>query len=725
MESVLRRRLRLTILGAIVLYGCASAVARSRPASAEPSTMAPGATAQATPPALPPDTAPADARQAFVDGYRAYHAHDPAAAIPKLTYAANNFPALADYALFYLGSAQRDQRDLAGAATTFERLRNAYPQSVMTPPGELELARALLKLGRAPESAAVAAHLATQSSDTALEQNARLSEAMAMAAMGRQSDAYAQAMDLRNLYPHSGADTDARTLAYLMLAANPALAPTETLDYQKGEAELLLREGQPALAMAQIERALTASPPIQIHAELLWLEAQASHSDPAREKTVLLRYLALAPAGPSAASVLNALALLYWREDDSDRARDAFQRIVKDFPGSPLAPGAMLRLGRISEELHNYDAARAEYARIYGKYPSSESAEDARFRAPWTYFMTGQYASAARMFAAMRPHAHSAADRDMFDYWHARALEKSGDPAAARAIYLQLAGSIESNYYPALAARRVAAAAPELPAASAPDPSYAGVPSSNSAIVRFHLSRIDALRSVGVRELQPGEFRALEGESASDPNLRAFVLAGLISADAWYDAIGAAARMEKRGDLGPPEAERLRYPRAYWNLFSSAAHQRSLDPWLVLALARQESLFNPRAKSGSDAQGLMQLLPSTARRVAQQSGMPPGALDLYDPELNISLGTSYLENLFAMFGGDEFKAVAAYNGGEHAVQNWTSKFPGPDDEWVENIGYRETRDYVKRVIGGRREYLLLYRRQAPTASTSRGVRSAG
>ncbi len=709
-----------------MLYGCASAVVHSRSASAEPSVTASGAPAQATAPALPPDTAPADARQAFVDGYRAYQSHDASGAIGKLNLAANDFPALADYALFYLGSAQRDQGDLAGAATTFERLRNAYPQSVMTPPGELELARALLKLGRASESASVAAHLATQSSGTALEQNARLTEAMAMAAMGRQSDAYAQAMELRNLYPHSGADTDARTLAYMMLAANPALAPTATLEYQKSEAELLLREGQPALAMAQIERALATNPPTPIRAELLWLEAQASHGDPAREKSALLKYLALAPEGPSAASVLNALALLYWREDDSNRARDAFQRIVADFPGSALAPGAMLRIGRIYEELRDYDAARAEYARLYGKYPSSDSAEEARFRAPWTYYMTRRYASAARMFAAMRPHARSVADRDMFDYWHARALEKSGDAAGARAIYLRLAGSIDSNYYPALASRRVAAVTAELPAASAPDPSFEGVPSSNSALVRFHLSRIDAMRSVGLKELEAGEFRALESESAGDPNLRAFVLAGLISAGAWYDAIGAAVRMEKRGDLGPAEAERIRYPRAYWNLFSSAARQRSLDPWLVLALARQESLFNPHAKSVSDAQGLMQLLPSTARRVAQQSGMQTGGgLNLYDPELNISLGTSYLENLFAMFGGDEFKAVAAYNGGEHAVQNWTSKFPGPDDEWVENIGYRETREYVKRVIGGRREYLLLYQRQAPTASARAGVRRAG
>jgi soluble lytic murein transglycosylase len=61
-----------------------------------------------------------------------------------------------------------------------------------------------------------------------------------------------------------------------------------------------------------------------------------------------------------------------------------------------------------------------------------------------------------------------------------------------------------------------------------------------------------------------------------------------------------------------------------------------------------------------------------------------------------------------MFSGDQFHAVAAYNGGEHAVAKWMSQFPGDDDEWVENIAYKETREYVKKVIGGRREYLLLY-----------------
>ncbi|HVA81535.1 MAG TPA: transglycosylase SLT domain-containing protein [Candidatus Binataceae bacterium] len=701
MDGIWRRRARWTILAAVLLYGCASAAARSSAARAASSPVAAAAPALAAP--------PADARQAFAQGYRAYQARDYDTAQTKLTYAANNSPALADYALFYLGSAERDQGDLAGAAASFERLRNLYPDSVMTPPGELELARALLKLGRAPEAAAVAAHLAAQSAGSALEQNARLVQAQAMAATGDQHDAYAQATELRNLYPRGAADAPARTLAYAMLAAAPALAPSAKPEYHQSEATLLLREGQAALAMDQIERALAAGPAEAARAELLWLKAQASRGDPARAQRALIGYLTLAPRGPAAPAVLNALAILYWRKDDAARARATFERIVAGFPASIHAPGAMLRIGRIDEELHTYDAARAEYARLYGRYPSSESAAEARFRAPWTYYMTARYASAAKLFAAMRPHARSVSERDMFDYWHARALEKSGAGAAARAIFLRLATSIDSNYYPALAARRVAAREPELPAASAPDPYFPGVPAGGSAVVRFHLRRVLALRSVGIKELEAGELRALAGESAGDSNLRSFVLAGLISADAWHDAIVAAVRMEKRGHLGPAEAERLRYPRAYWNLFSSAAQQRSLDPWLVLALARQESLFDPRARSVSDAQGLMQLLPSTARRVAARSGIGAGGgLDLYDPAVNVALGTEYLRGLLATFSADEFKAVAAYNGGAHAVRNWTRKFPGADDEWVENIGYRETRDYVKKVIGGRREYLLLY-----------------
>ena len=158
-----------------------------------------------------------------------------------------------------------------------------------------------------------------------------------------------------------------------------------------------------------------------------------------------------------------------------------------------------------------------------------------------------------------------------------------------------------------------------------------------------------------------------------------------------------------------PAAERIRYPRAYWDLIASKANSDGLDPYLVVSLMRQESWFNPEANSVSDARGLMQLLPSTASRMVRENGLAVAQpVNLYDPDINVKLGTVYLKQLLAMFNGNEIRAVAAYNAGEHAVAGWNEKFPGADDEWVENIGYHETRDYVKRVIGNKREYRMLY-----------------
>lgn len=190
--------------------------------------------------------------------------------------------------------------------------------------------------------------------------------------------------------------------------------------------------------------------------------------------------------------------------------------------------------------------------------------------------------------------------------------------------------------------------------------------------------------------------------------MRDFVFAELQRTGDWYTAIEIAVRLENDGALDSSMTERLRYPRAYWDTIAPAASGNALDPYLVLALMRQESLFNPQARSVSDARGLMQLLPTTADRVGPSAGVEQASLRLYDPSLNVRVGTAYLKNLFEMFGGDPFKAVAAYNAGEHAVQQWDVKYPGDDDQWVENIGFRETRDYVKRVIGGLREYRMLY-----------------
>ncbi len=660
---------------------------------------------------------------AFADGYRAFRAKDYATAADRLRAAVQSNPVLADYAHYFLGRTQQAQNDLAGAAASFTQLIHEYPTSVLAPHGELELAEVQFGLHMNDEASATAAHLIAITSDETIERKARLVEARALAAAGNYRVAYDHTMKLRHLYPHSDEDGPARTLAYELLTQHAGMIATDTLDYHHDEAALLLEEGQLSDARVQAEAALAMSPAPEMRAELTWIVARSLKPEPQEQRAALLRYLRLAPGGADAPKALEALGLLYWHDNDYANAITSFAKIAAHFPSRKEAPAALYRIGRVYEEEKKFAAARAADRRLDARYPESEYALDGRFRIGWTYYMAGRYAQAAAAFT--HGHASEPLDRDMFVYWHARALEKNGETEAARAELVRLAETTDSNYYPELASMRLGGkVAVDLPAASAPDPAYAGVPRV-SAAAETHLARWQALNALGLKDLEPYELEAIESKSGGLPGVRIFVLAGLDKAGAWSEAIQQATAMAKRGQIESEVAERVRYPRAYWDLFRSAAAQRSLDPWLVLALARQESLFNPYATSVSNARGLMQLIPSTARKVAPEAGVNPEDIQLYDPSVNVALGTTYLRNLTQLFHGNEIHVVAAYNGGEHAVQKWLAMYPGDDDEWVENIGYSQTRDYVKKVIGGRREYQLLYQQKSPASASRAAPQSSG
>jgi soluble lytic murein transglycosylase len=669
---------------------------------------------------------PINPEQAFVEGYQAYVARDFMKTIERMTLAAEKYPALADYALFYLGSAQRDSGDEQSAAATFRRLSLTYPQSVFADQASLQYAEIEFKLGRLGDAQAAAAALAARSPAADIDSRARLIGARAALGLGDAAGAFRQLEALRGEYPQGAEDAEARTLAYSIAAAHPDAIDIHSLDYHRREAALLLHEGHSSMALAQCDEALALGPPPSVHAEMLWLRARASRVNSEREMLALDAYLKYAPHGDKAPDALYRLGHLQWRTGDTQSARATFTRLIQAFPASGLAPAAMFDVGRAFEDDANWNGARAEYLRLVRSYPHSDEAADGRFRAPFALYMTGQFDAAAREFASMKPLAASASERDGLSYWHARSLERSGHAAAANTTYQELAQSTASNYYPELAARRIGSPAAPTAAADTLATDTAVPSAAPGTLAAFHLDRVATLKRLGTSYpemiyLEPAELRALATRDAGDPRVRDFVLAELQRAGDWYTAIEVAVRLEKNGSLDSAATERVRYPRAYWEMIAQAAGGDALDPYLVLALVRQESLFNPQARSVSDARGLMQLMPATADRVGPSAGVQQASLNLYDPSLSVRVGTTYLKSLFDMFGGDPFKAVAAYNAGEHAVQNWNAKYPGDDDQWVENIGFRETRDYVKRVIGGQREYRMLY---PSSAVTSGGVLQA-
>jgi soluble lytic murein transglycosylase len=172
----------------------------------------------------------------------------------------------------------------------------------------------------------------------------------------------------------------------------------------------------------------------------------------------------------------------------------------------------------------------------------------------------------------------------------------------------------------------------------------------------------------------------------------------------------------------------LLFPRPYWEQLKQEAAAVKVDPYLVAGLIRQESEFDPLARSRSNARGLMQLLPSTARymsRLIPDRRVKPYTLaSLSKPEINLVYGIHYFKKVLDQFGGTVEYALAGYNAGENRVVDWLGDGPFDDvAEFVESIPFTETREYVQAVLRNAAVYRALYAEDADTNSRASNAAS--
>jgi soluble lytic murein transglycosylase len=162
------------------------------------------------------------------------------------------------------------------------------------------------------------------------------------------------------------------------------------------------------------------------------------------------------------------------------------------------------------------------------------------------------------------------------------------------------------------------------------------------------------------------------------------------------------------GEELPRDVLQVIFPIAYWDVIRKHAAENNLDPYLMAALVAQESTFVADIRSHANAYGLMQLLPSTARQTALKMKMRYSSRVLTDPELNVRLGMMNFAQTLKAFG-DVHLALASYNAGDRAVRRWMQERPGLDrEEFIDDIPYPETQNYVKRILGTAEDYRRLY-----------------
>jgi soluble lytic murein transglycosylase len=160
----------------------------------------------------------------------------------------------------------------------------------------------------------------------------------------------------------------------------------------------------------------------------------------------------------------------------------------------------------------------------------------------------------------------------------------------------------------------------------------------------------------------------------------------------------------------PQEARRLYYPIAFEETIRSAAKTNRLPVSLVYGVIRQESAFDLRARSRAGAQGLMQVMPATGRELAGKLGLPYNADTLYDPAVNVQLGTNYLRHVLGMFDDNLELSLAGYNGGPYRIKRLWNEFgsAGEVDRFVESLNLSEPITYVKRILVLSDSYRQLY-----------------
>ncbi len=301
----------------------------------------------------------------------------------------------------------------------------------------------------------------------------------------------------------------------------------------------------------------------------------------------------------------------------------------------------------------------------------------------------GDDAAALKAIAAM-----DAAQRNdpHWQYFEARLRERQGDAKAASALYAQAART--ATYHGFLAADRLHQAYSICPSELTVAGSDRAKVAATPALVRaFELFQVDRI-AWAEREWK----QALAG---FDDRQRQIAVA--LAQDAgWYDRALFALGVDSSGKPVPDELRlyTLRFPLNNARTVQEQARIHALDPSWVAAEIRAESGWMSAARSAADARGLMQLLPSVGARLARTLGIAwNGADTLYQPLTNIALGSALLRQMLDRYNGRTYLAIGAYNAGTAPVDRWLAQRSQLDpDFWIETADYKETRDYIARVL---------------------------
>lgn len=651
-----------------------------------------------------------DQRETFANAYGLYSSGKPGQAKELFRKTVNTDFRLADYSLYYLAVIAFNEANWDQSFQRLSQLKQRFPQSLWSQPAALLQAKIEIAEKKYTQANEILRQIRPEKftkreiADEALYLQAQIRESQ-----GEPRRAHALYDELRNLSPNSRWTAAARKAQARLRDKHAELFPFHTTESLAEEADRLVRERQTGEAEILYKKLLNnASNPESRLRFLTKLAALYLSVRNRNEAMPLLEQIAREyPNNTEAPKALYQIGQILWNRHDNVQALEYFKQVLDKYPSSPYVDRAQFAAADIHEYFGRKDDAVQMYSNIVKQFPNSAVRDDAHWRLAWLYYRAADPASAAATFKSLAHQSKNGSLGAAALYWQARSAEKAGEGDAAKQLYRQtLSGGTES-YYQELAFRALERLGEPVdePAAARPFPVAESEPAMSGEI-DFHLSRARELANLSLHHLAIAELDELNAKTKPNGRLRTILLREYFRSHAYGRSLNIAAQVT----LSQSERNFYRYPLAFWELIQQKAEEREIDPYLVLALIRQESLFDPRARSPASALGLMQLIPPTATRVAKQLGLAaPSQEKLFEAEVNLTLGTQYLKDLLARYSNNWHKALAAYNAGEAAVDRWEREIVTDDiEEFVERIPYVETRGYVKLVLRNHRIYKRLY-----------------